>query len=88
MPRSSNTTSLTKKSQITLTKEVRGFLGVKPGDRVSFKIEGSEVKIVAEPSLLDRNFGSVKPRKRPENTLKRRESVMTKIAEDVVGEAR
>lgn len=86
MPQTRNVSSLTKKSQITLTKEIRNFLGVKPGDRVGFKIEGSEVKIVPQPSLLDKSFGKVKPKKSPEDFKKQRNYVMRKIAKEVVKE--
>jgi len=55
-----------------------------PDDGVSFKTEGSQVKIVAYPSVLDRNFGSVKPGKRPEDAVNRRNGVLKEIAEDVV----
>jgi len=67
MPKVINRTALTKKSQITLPKKVREILKVKPGDQVSFQIEGNEVKVVPVPSLLEENFGKVKPRRMPED---------------------
>lgn len=36
-------TTLTQKSQVTVPKSMRAFLGVKPGDDVEFAIEGRKV---------------------------------------------
>lgn len=83
MPKASNRSSLTKKSQITLPKHVREILDVGPGDQVAFLIQGSDVKIVAVPSVLDRNFGRVKPRERPEDFAE----VRRRFEQEVAGEA-
>jgi AbrB family looped-hinge helix DNA binding protein len=56
-----NKTVLTKKSQITLPKKIREFLGVKPGERVAFIIENNAVQIIPLKSKLEENFGKVKP---------------------------
>jgi antitoxin PrlF len=59
------TATLTSKGQITLPKQVRDRLGVKPGDRIAFR-ERADGAIVVEAeaaSLLDL-FGMLKPRKR------------------------
>ena len=57
--------AITTKSQITLPKEIRDKLGVKPGDRVAFR-EDAEGRIVVEAETLDLQslFGALKPRKR------------------------
>jgi antitoxin PrlF len=57
--------AITTKSQITLPKEIRDKLGVKPGDRVAFR-EDSEGRIVVEAETVDllSLFGSLTPRKR------------------------
>jgi antitoxin PrlF len=57
--------SITAKSQITLPKEVREKLGVKPGDRVAFR-EDAEGRIVVEAETVDllSLYGALKPRKR------------------------
>ena len=86
MPKVINRTALTKKSQITLPKKVREVLKVKPGDQVSFKVEGDEVKIVSVPSLLDENFGKVKPRRKPEDFKELRRNFEEKVGEEVLKE--
>jgi AbrB family looped-hinge helix DNA binding protein len=57
--------AITSKSQITLPKEVRAKLGVKPGDRVAFR-EDSEGRILVEAETVDllALYGRLKPRKR------------------------
>lgn len=86
MPKVVNRTALTKKSQITLPKKVREFLKVKPGDQVSFRIEGSEVKIVPIPSLLEENFGKVKPRRAPEDFKEIRRDSEKGVGKEVLKE--
>jgi antitoxin PrlF len=78
---------LTKKSQLTLPKKIREFLNVKPGDRIDFKIEESEVKIIPIRSELEANFGKVRPISKPENFTEIRKKTEEKIAQEVMGES-
>jgi AbrB family looped-hinge helix DNA binding protein len=57
--------AVTSRNQITLPKEIRDKLGVKPGDRVAFR-EDAEGRIVVEAETLDllSLFGTLEPRKR------------------------
>ncbi len=77
---------LTKKSQITIPKKIREFLGLKPGERVAFVIEGDTVKIVPLKSKLEENFGKIKPLKKPEDFKKIRNFVEKEIAKDAMEE--
>jgi|GEM_PF-3142275 len=47
---------LTKKSRITLPKQVRDFLGVNTGEQIIFIIEDNSVKIMPVKSKLEQNF--------------------------------
>ena len=60
-----STAAITSKNQITLPKEVRDKLGVRPGDRVAFR-EDADGRVVVEAETLDvlSLFGSLEPRKR------------------------
>jgi len=77
---------LTKKSQITLPKQVREFLGVKPGEQITFVIEDNSVKIIPVKSKLEENFGKVKPIQKPEHFKQIREFVEKEIAEESMKE--
>ncbi len=60
-------TTMTKKGQVTIPAEVRKLLGVKPKDKVSFRIEHGEVKLARAASTLEAAYGAVQPLKRPED---------------------
>lgn len=49
----SMTSSVSPKGQITIPAGIRRLLGVRPKDRVAFRVEDGRVEIVAERSLLD-----------------------------------
>ena len=57
--------TVTYKGQITLPKTVREQLGVRPGDRVSFReIEGGAIVVEADTVDLMELKGVMRPRKR------------------------
>jgi AbrB family looped-hinge helix DNA binding protein len=86
MRSSTNKSVLTKKSQITLPKQIRDFLGVKAGERISFVIEDNTVKIVPIKSKIEENFGKVKPIQKPEDFKQIREFVEQKIVQEAANE--
>jgi len=86
MRSSTNKSVLTKKSQVTLPKQIRDFLGVKAGERISFVIEDNIVKIFPIKSKLEENFGKVKPIQKPEDFKQIREFVEQKIVQEAANE--
>ena len=82
MSRETPTTALTQKSQVTLPKRIREYLGLAPGDQVRFEIEGDAVRIVPVVSRLDENFAKVTPRSKPENFRRIREEFEKCVGED------
>lgn len=46
-------TNITQKSQVTIPREIRKILGLKPRDRVSLSIENGQLKIEKIPSILE-----------------------------------
>ena len=57
--------TITYKGQITLPKAVREQLGVRPGDRVSFReIEGGVIVVEADTVDLMELKGAMRPRRR------------------------
>lgn len=73
---------MTSKGQVTIPAEVREHLGLKPKDSVQFEVKGDEVVMKPVRSEILKWFGSVKPRRRPEDWKKLREEVELAIAED------
>ena len=45
--------TVTSKGQVTLPKAVRDHLGLAPGDRVVFRIEGERAVLAKTPDLLE-----------------------------------
>jgi AbrB family looped-hinge helix DNA binding protein len=86
MPKITDRTVLTKKSQITLPKRIREFLKLKPGDQVKFVLEDNVVQIVPVRSRLEEGFGKVRAKRKPEDFKRIREIVEEEIAEEVLRE--
>ena len=76
-------TRLTQKGQITIPKEIRTRLGLKPKDLVRFEVEGDVVRLKPAPSKLLEGYGAVAPRKRPENWKEVRAEMEQAIAAEV-----
>ncbi len=53
--------------QITIPLAIREVLGVKPKDRVTFRVMEGRVELLPARMTLEEVYGAVKPRKRPEN---------------------
>lgn len=60
-------TTLTQRGQVTVPAEVRRLLGVRPRDKIAFRIEGTEVRLAAAKFSLESAYGSVKPMHKPED---------------------
>jgi AbrB family looped-hinge helix DNA binding protein len=60
-------TTVTQRGQVTIPAEVRRLLGAKPRSKVTFRVDGDEVSLVASEYTLESAFGSVTPITRPEN---------------------
>jgi AbrB family looped-hinge helix DNA binding protein len=60
-------TTLTQRGQVTVPVEVRRLLGLKPRDRLAFTIDGDEIRVRPATFSLESAYGSVRPRKRPED---------------------
>lgn len=45
--------TVTSKGQVTIPKQVRDELGIAPGDRIVFRVEGGRASFAHTPALLD-----------------------------------
>jgi AbrB family looped-hinge helix DNA binding protein len=79
-------TSVSQKGQVTIPREIRSRLGIKPGDRVRFELEGDRAFISPAPSKLLKWYGVVEPRQRPEDFRKLREEFEQGVAEESAAE--
>jgi AbrB family looped-hinge helix DNA binding protein len=77
---------ITSKGQLTIPKQIREALGVKPGDRILFSIEEGKTFIYpVRGTLLDLR-GSLKPTKTPEDLQNVGEEVKKRVARRVADE--
>ncbi len=67
--------SVSPKGQVTIPAEIRQLLGIKPRDRVVFRVDGGVVTIAPVRSALGRHYQSV-PALDPPRTIEE----MTEIA--------
>ncbi len=58
---------MTQRGQVTIPVEVRRLLGLKPYDKVTFIIDGTDVRLSPSAFTVETAFGSVTPRQRPED---------------------
>lgn len=56
------TSTLTAKGQVTIPAGVRKRLGLRPGDRVAFILDGDEVRLARRENRIEAAFGICKPR--------------------------
>ncbi len=74
---------LTSKGQATIPKEIRDFLDLSPGDRILFiQRDGEVVLRPVTQTLLDMR-GSVRPRHKPEDFDKVRQTVKRKVGKAI-----
>lgn len=78
--------TLTRRGQVTVPAEVRRLLGVKPREKVVFRIEGDQVRLAPARFTLESAYSSVTPRHRPEDFKKMIREAMEQHADEVVAE--
>lgn len=79
-------TTITRRGQVTIPVEISSRLGLHPKDKVVFELKGDSVKLRPAPSKVPRWYGSVTPRRRPEDFGKLRQEFERGVAEEVVSE--
>ena len=77
---------VTQKGQVTIPQEIRSRLGIKPGDRVAFELNGDQVTLRPARSKLLEAYGAVSPRQQPEDFRALREEFEHGVAEEAASE--
>lgn len=80
------TSSMSQKGQVTIPAEVRERLGLKPKDRVRFRVDGDTVSIEPYRSNLDHWRGTLPPLDPPRSWDEIREIAREEHAEHVARE--
>ena len=78
---------LTYKGGVVIPVEIRRLLGVKPRGEVRFRVtEGKKVELLPPTMTLETAFGSVKPKSRPLDLKRLRDSAIDAKAQKTVDE--
>ena len=77
--------TLTKKWQTTVPKDIRNFLGLKPNDKILYLIEGKKVVLKPLKGNILNLRGSVKIKEKPIDFKKLRDDTRKKIAQKIMG---
>lgn len=79
---------ITSKGQVTIPKPVRDAVGFRESDLVEFEIRKDEVVLRPAAGRFLARFGSVPPRRRPEDWKRIRRQVATDVARHRAGKRR
>ena len=82
-------TVVTRKGQITVPAEIRRALGIHEGDKLAVSIADAKTRRVSlrlVGSVAELTFGSVTPRRRPEDLDELRRAFEAGVAEEVMAE--
>lgn len=80
--------SVSPKGQVTIPLEIRKRFGIKAKDKVTFEVEGDNVKLAPAAFTLETAFGSVTPINRPENFKELSRQAVEEHAEEIVRKMR
>jgi AbrB family looped-hinge helix DNA binding protein len=80
-------TPLTENGQVTIPLEIRRLIGLHPGDKVRFEVEGGIVRITRATSNFLAGYKAVKRRAMIEDDKTIREEFEKGVAEAVISEA-
>ena len=80
--------AVTTKGQVTIPAEVRRLLGVRPHDRVVFRVTDGKVELHPASMTLESTFGAVTPRKRPEDFKELHDIAIEEHAQSVIEKMR
>lgn len=71
--------SLTQKGQATIPVPIRQFLGLKPGQVVTFEKRGEDILLQNQQKLIEELYGSLKPRVKVKYSDKKADEAIGKM---------
>ena len=80
--------SVSPKGQVTVPVQIRRLLGIKPKDKVTFRVEGGKVEIAAASAQLDASYMAIPALKRRASWKEIETAVSEEQAQRVAGEGR
>lgn len=80
--------TITTKGQVTIPAKVRELLGVKPHDKILFRVTEGRVELLPAPMTLEAAFASVTPRNRPEDFKQIRDEAIEEHVQNVIDKLR
>ena len=80
--------TVTQKGQVTIPLAVRRLLGIKPNDRVAFRVKEGRVELLPAQISLEAAYGAIKPLARPENWKAIRQHAREERTQRQVGKMR
>ncbi len=85
MPKNLSVSKVTRKGQVTIPNFIRKAFKISPNDVVKFEIVNDEIHLTIKPSnlsMLEKNFGKVKPLTKPENFKEIRIAFEKKVSDE------
>lgn len=73
------TSTLTSKGQATIPAPVREFLGLKPGQKVTYEKRGEEIILKNQDKLIEELYGSLKPKVKVKYTDKKADEAIGRM---------
>jgi antitoxin PrlF len=80
--------SVTTKGQVTIPVEIRRLLGVRPHDKVAFRVEGDRISITRPTSVIEQTAGIFKSDAPPQTAEALRAAAEEAIAQEAIERAR
>ncbi|MBI2334197.1 AbrB/MazE/SpoVT family DNA-binding domain-containing protein [Candidatus Daviesbacteria bacterium] len=71
--------SLTQKGQATIPVPIRQFLGLKPGQVVTFEKRGEDILLQNQQKLIEELYGSLKPKVKVKYSDKKADEAIGKM---------
>lgn len=79
---------LSAKGQVTIPATVRRALGLKPGDKIAYKVDGNRAELAPVRGTILDAAGSVKPKTSGESATSVRAVVKKRVSAAIAGKKR